>query len=65
MSGGQGKIFCTLIGAFVIAVIQNGMNLTADPTDPTASFKREVVLGFVLLGAVLLDMLKKRYFSKA
>jgi ribose transport system permease protein len=28
LSGGQGKVFGTLIGAFIIAVIQNGMNLT-------------------------------------
>src|SRR5262249_8709775 len=28
LSGGRGKILGTLIGAFIIAVIQNGMNLT-------------------------------------
>ena len=27
LSGGRGKVFGTLIGAFIIAVIQNGMNL--------------------------------------
>ena len=27
LMGGQGKIFGTLIGAFIIAVIRNGMNL--------------------------------------
>ncbi len=28
LAGGKGKIFGTLVGAFIIAVIQNGMNLT-------------------------------------
>ena len=55
LSGGKGKVFGTLIGAFIIAVIQNGMNLTG-----VQSYTQKVVLGMVLLGAVLLDMLKKR-----
>tara|TARA_B100001093_G_scaffold143520_2_gene136038 strand:+ start:909 stop:2249 length:1341 start_codon:yes stop_codon:yes gene_type:complete len=55
LSGGRGKIFGTLIGAFIIAVIQNGMNLTG-----VQSYTQKVVLGMVLLTAVLLDMLKKR-----
>jgi ribose transport system permease protein len=28
LSGGEGKVFGTPIGAFIIAAIQNGMNLT-------------------------------------
>ncbi|MEO7714766.1 MAG: ABC transporter permease [Capsulimonas sp.] len=55
LSGGQGKIFGTLIGAFIIAVIQNGMNLTG-----VQSYTQRVVLGVVILAAVLLDMLKHR-----
>ena len=55
LSGGRGKVFGTLIGAFIIAVIQNGMNLTG-----VQSYTQKVVLGVVLLVAVLLDMLKKR-----
>jgi len=55
LSGGEGRIMGTLIGAFIIAVIQNGMNLTN-----VESYTQKVVLGFVILGAVLLDMLKKR-----
>ena len=55
LSGGRGKVFGTLIGAFIIAVIQNGMNLTG-----VQSYTQKVVLGVVLLAAVLLDMLKKR-----
>lgn len=55
LSGGEGRIFGTLIGAFIIALIQNGMNLTG-----VESYTQKIVLGFVILGAVLLDMLKKR-----
>ena len=53
--GGQGKIFGTLIGAFIIAVIKNGMNLTN--VDP---FNQRIALGAVLTAAVLLDTLKRR-----
>jgi ribose transport system permease protein len=55
LSGGEGKVLGTLIGAFIIAVIQNGMNLTG-----VESYTQKVVLGLVILGAVLLDILKRR-----
>ena len=55
LSGGQGKILGTLIGAFIIAVIQNGMNLTN-----VESYTQKVVLGLVILGAVLLDTFKRQ-----
>ncbi|MEI6540900.1 MAG: ABC transporter permease [Planctomycetota bacterium] len=53
LSGGAGKMLGTLIGAFTIAVIQNGMNLTN-----VESYTQKVVLGGVILGAVLLDKLR-------
>ena len=55
LSGGEGKIFGTLIGAFTIAVIQNGMNLTN-----VESQSQRIVLGLVILSAVLLDKLRQR-----
>jgi ribose transport system permease protein len=55
LSGGEGKILGTLIGAFIIAVIQNGMNLTN-----VESYTQKVVLGLVILGAVLIDRLKQQ-----
>ena len=55
LSGGEGRVFGTLIGALIIAVIQNGMNLTG-----VESYRQKVVLGLVILGAVLLDLLKKK-----
>jgi ribose transport system permease protein len=55
LAGGEGNILGTLIGAFIIAVIQNGMNLTG-----VESYTQKVVLGLVILGAVLIDRLKKK-----
>jgi ribose transport system permease protein len=55
LSGGEGKIVGTLIGAFIIAVIQNGMNLTN-----IESYTQKVVLGLVILVAVLVDRLRHR-----
>lgn len=55
LAGGEGKILGTLVGAFIIATIQNGMNLTAVEHDT-----QKVVLGLVILGAVLLDVVKKQ-----
>ena len=55
LSGGKGRMFGTLIGAFTIAVIQNGMNLTN-----VESYTQKVVLGLVILAAVLLDKLRNR-----
>jgi ribose transport system permease protein len=50
LSGGSGKILGTLIGAFIISVIQNGMNLLG-----FESYVQDVVLGGVILAAVLID----------
>lgn len=50
LAGGSGRIFGTLIGAFIISVIQNGMNLLG-----IESYTQQVVLGLVILIAVLLD----------
>ncbi|MGB5106479.1 MAG: ABC transporter permease [Candidatus Zixiibacteriota bacterium] len=54
LSGGEGRILGTLIGALIIGVIQNGMNLVN-----VESYTQKVVLGLVILGAVLLDRLKQ------
>lgn len=54
LSGGQGRMFGTLIGALTIAVIQNGMNLTN-----VESYTQKIVLGLVILGAVVLDRARR------
>jgi ribose transport system permease protein len=54
LSGGRDTMPGTLIGAFIIAVIQNGMNLTN-----VESNTQKIVLGLVILGAVLVDRIKR------
>lgn len=54
LSGGRGTMPGTLIGAFIIAVIQNGMNLTN-----VESNTQKIVLGLVILAAVLVDRVRK------
>ena len=55
LAGGQGKILGTLIGAFIIAVINNGMNLTG-----VESHMQNVIYGAVILIAVIIDRLKSQ-----
>ncbi len=53
--GGRGSVAGTFIGAMLIGVLRNGLNLTG-----VGSYVQQVVLGVVILLAVLLDQLKKR-----
>lgn len=54
LMGGEGRIFGTLIGAFIIAVIKNGLNLLN-----VGAPDQQIVLGAVVLSAVLIDTLKR------
>ena len=58
--GGRGKIFGTLIGAFIIAVIENGMNLKR-----LGSETQMIVLGAVILIAVLLERIRSGEWRSA
>lgn len=60
LSGGSGRMFNTLIGAFIIAVINNGMNLTN-----VESAMQMVVLGLVILAAVMIDTWRSGRMSGA
>lgn len=55
LTGGYGKISGTLIGAVIIAVLRNGLNLMN-----VTSFVQQIVIGFVIIGAVLIDTLRKK-----
>ena len=55
LAGGEGRVLGTLIGVFIIAVVQNAMNLLE-----IGSYAQDVVLGLIVLAVVLLDMLKRR-----
>ncbi|WP_440894713.1 ABC transporter permease subunit [Amphibacillus sp. Q70] len=53
LTGGKGKIAGTLIGALIIGVLNNGLNLIG-----VSSFFQQVVKGSVILLAVLVDRKK-------
>ena len=55
LMGGEGRIFGTLIGAFIIAVMKNGLNLMN-----VGAPDQQIVLGAVVTIAVLVDTLKRR-----
>lgn len=50
MNGGRGKIYGTLIGVLIIAVLNNGLNILG-----VSSYYQDVVKGIVILIAVLSD----------
>jgi len=52
INGGRGTIFGTLIGALIIGVLSNAMNLMG-----LAIYHQDVVRGIVLVGAILLHRL--------
>lgn len=54
LAGGKGKIVGTLIGALIIGVIDNGLNLLN-----VSSFYQQIVKGGIILLAVLLDRRSK------
>lgn len=53
--GGVGGLSGTLVGAFILGVLSNGLNLMGVP-----SFYQQVIKGVVLILAVMLDLLTKR-----
>ncbi len=55
LSGGEGIVSATLIGALIIGVLRNGLNLMG-----VSAFLQEVLIGVVIIIAVFLDRLKER-----
>ncbi|EJH13560.1 hypothetical protein SPAR161_1186 [Streptococcus pneumoniae GA60080] len=53
LSGGKGRILGTLIGALIIGVLNNGLNIIG-----VSAFWQQVVKGVVILIAVLIDRFK-------
>jgi ribose transport system permease protein len=53
--GGEGTVAGTLIGALIMAVLRNGLNLLS-----VSPFLQQVVIGSVIILAVLIDMGLKR-----
>ena len=56
LSGGRGSVLRAMIGAAIIAIINNGMNLLQ-----ISSYWQKVITGAIILVAVLFDMLQKDF----
>lgn len=55
LMGGEGRVIGTLIGAFIMGVLRNGLNLLG-----ISSFVQQTVIGSVIILAVLIDMALKK-----
>jgi inositol transport system permease protein len=55
LSGGQGTIAGTIVGALIISLVQNAMNIFNVP-----SYWQQVIIGGVIVFAVVLDQLRRR-----
>ena len=55
LMGGEGSITGTLIGALIMGVLRNGLNLLG-----ISSYIQDIVIGAVIILAVLMDMALKR-----
>lgn len=55
LMGGVGTITGTLIGAFIMGVLRNGLNLLN-----VSPFWQQIAIGIVIIGAVYLDKIRRR-----
>lgn len=55
LSGGVGTISGTMIGAFIIGILRNGLNMAG-----VSAFIQQIVIGFVVIGAVWIDQIRNR-----
>ncbi len=55
LSGGVGTISGTMIGAFIIGTLRNGLNMAG-----VSAFIQQIVIGFVVIGAVWIDQMRNR-----
>jgi ribose/xylose/arabinose/galactoside ABC-type transport system permease subunit len=58
LMGGEGSLGGTLVGALIMGVLRNGLNLLG-----VSSFLQQIVIGGVIVGAVLVDTILKRQRS--
>ena len=59
-TGGKGTIWGTLIGAMIMAVIRNGLNLMGASNDV-----QYIVIGAVIILAVTIDVVRNKMEAKA
>ncbi len=55
LMGGVGSISGSMIGAFIIGVLRNGLNMAG-----TSAFIQQIVIGVVVIAAVFIDQMRNR-----
>jgi ribose/xylose/arabinose/galactoside ABC-type transport system permease subunit len=54
MSGGKGVMLGTVVGALIIGILNNGLDLIQ-----VSSYLQQVIKGVVIIGAVMLDRINE------
>ena len=55
LSGGEGSILGTMIGAFIMAFLRNGSSMAGIP-----NYVQEIIIGVIIVGAVAIDNLRHK-----
>jgi len=55
LSGGRGRLWGTLLGALLLGIVSNGLDLLN-----VSSFYQQIVKGLIILGAILIDSKRKK-----
>ncbi|MFC1692823.1 ABC transporter permease [Candidatus Latescibacterota bacterium] len=58
LSGGEGSILGTMIGAFIMAFLRNGCNMTGIP-----NYVQEIIIGVIIISAVAIDKFRHKKIS--
>jgi ribose transport system permease protein len=56
--GGEGGVVGSLIGAFIMGTLGNGLNLLN-----VSAFVQRVILGLIIIGVVVFDQWRRRRFA--
>ena len=56
--GGEGGVFGSLIGAFIMGVLGNGLNLLN-----VSAFWQRLIMGLIIIGVVVFDQWRRRRFA--
>ena len=59
MSGGEGGVVGTIVGALILTIISNAMNLMS-----VNAYLQQVVMGLIIIAAILFDMIRKGYIFR-
>jgi len=58
LNGGTGRVWCVVLGALFITLVQNGMNLAR-----VDSYLQMVVIGLILILAIIADNIRSRMLN--